>query len=82
MKPKKFNFDDMEFSKYVRPWNQKLDLKPIVQLVQRLCTLCNKPLPPDRHFNHDECIADGSHDEVFMVEMHQFHRPVARRVSA
>lgn len=78
MKKAKYNFDDIEFVKYERPWGINLELVPTNRVVVRLCTICTNPLPPDRYFNHDECIQGNETDELYLASSHKVHHPTKR----
>lgn len=71
----KLNYDDLDFSTYKRPWGDNLELKATITVTTRNCTICSKPLPPNRYFNHDECLGEGGSDELFAASMHELHLP-------
>lgn len=71
----KFNMDEFDFSTYKRPWGNNLELAPVISVTTRNCCRCNKPLPPNRYFNHDECLGEGGDDELFVAHMHELHLP-------
>lgn len=79
---KKFNYDEFEWSKYKKPWNDTLELIPTNRLTARSCSRCSKPLPSDRHFYHDECMPEGGYDELFLIASHEIHSPKGHRSRA
>jgi len=78
MKKAKFNYDEFEWSKFKKPWNDTLELVPTNRLTVRNCTICAKPLPPDRHFFHDECMPEEGADELILASQQEFHSPSKR----
>lgn len=61
------NYDD-EMYWVDNPLFMKKKFKPV-----RKCTICDKPLPENRFFNHDECVQGQDSDETFLAETYVFH---------
>lgn len=71
---KKFNYDDADWDKYKKPWDDGFNL-PEVKLTTKLCSVCKKPLPANRQMFHDSCGNSDDTDSVSISSLYEVHTP-------